>query len=84
MSEENQNKNEEEDCFSKEDLLKIFEKRERTEIALLRAQKALAESQSFDLDYKNFILELFIKHRMSFEDRFDEETGKIIRSNINK
>lgn len=73
-------KNQEKEYVSKEDLQILLDKRSRSQTALLLAQKALAESQSFELDYKNFVLQLFLKNKMSVEDRFDEETGEIIRN----
>lgn len=73
-------KNLKDEAISEQELIQIHQKRDRCEMALLKAQKALAESQSFDLDYKNYILELFIKNKMSFEDKIDEQTGKILRA----
>lgn len=66
--------------ISKEDMSVLLDKKTRGQTALLLAQKALAESQSFDLDYRNHILHIFLKNKMSLEDSFDEETGEIRRS----
>jgi len=75
-------KSDKKEFISREDALILAEKRSRSQTALLIAQKALAESQSFDLDYRNYILNIFIKNKMSLEDSFDEETGEIRRVNL--
>lgn len=64
----------------REELQLLAEKKARSQTALLIAQKALAESQSFDLDYRNTILQLFLKYKMSMDDRLDEQTGQIMRA----
>ena len=62
----------EEEFISQEDLSNI--KQLRQKIQIIELQKYAVE-----LELKNYILRVYLKHQLSEKDAIQEETGKIVK-----
>jgi chaperonin cofactor prefoldin len=62
----------EEEFISQEDLSNI--KQLRQKIQIIELQKYAVE-----LELKNYILRVYLKHQLSEKDTIQEETGKIVK-----
>ncbi len=68
----------EEKIISLEDLNAIKTARTKAAILALKAEKALTEAQLGEAEYKNHILEIYIKYGIDRNSSIDETTGRIM------
>jgi hypothetical protein len=52
-------------------------------LALANAEKALAQNETADVNYKYMVLQLYMKYNLSAQDTIDE-LGNIVRGGANK
>lgn len=46
------------------------------------AQAKVLDGQKSELEYRNYVLSLFLKYKLSLEDSFDETSGEIKRKPV--
>jgi hypothetical protein len=67
----------EEEHISKEDLMNWQNSRVNTNIARLKAEKAVEEHKNAELASRNLLLTLYLKYKLDEKDSIDLETGVI-------
>jgi hypothetical protein len=78
MSEENQTTNTAPEHLQDADRLVLESAKNRKQLALAQAEKALAQNESAELAYKYIVLQLYMKYNLTEADAIDE-SGKILR-----
>jgi hypothetical protein len=71
-----------EEFLSAQDFASIKELRTKQAFVANSAEKAILESKVADLEYKSFILNVYLKYKLSMSDSIDENTGKILHKEI--
>lgn len=67
-----------EDKLSELDLNTLELAKSKKEVALANAKAALAQNETAELNYKYFVLQLYMKYGLTSEDSV-KETGEIVR-----
>lgn len=73
---------EEKEMISREDLNDLASAKAVVQTKLLLAQKAIAESQASELEWRNKVLQIFVKHGLKLTDSIDETTGEVTRNPV--
>lgn len=68
------------DEISPQDFALIKDLRTKNAFVASRAEKAILESRLSELEYKNTVLNIYVKYGLSLKDSIDESTGKILRN----
>lgn len=71
---------EKKEFISHEDQLILLQMRAKASLALAIAEKVQSQYRLAEIEYKNVILNLFVKYKMGPEDRIDEASGEISRA----
>lgn len=69
----------EEEVISAQDFALIKDLRTKNAFVASRAEKAILESRVAELEYKNTVLNIYVKYGLGLKDSIDETTGKILR-----
>lgn len=69
----------EEEVISAQDFALIKDLRTKNAFIASRAEKAILESRVAELEYKNTVLNIYVKYGLGLKDSIDETTGKILR-----
>lgn len=68
-----------EEKISPEDFAVIKDLRTKNAFVASRAEKAILDSRVAELEYKNAILNIYVKYGLGIKDTIDETSGKIIK-----
>lgn len=68
------------ESVSVEDFSIIKDLRTKNAFVAARAEKAILESRLSEAEYKNGVLNIYVKYGLTMRDSIDEATGKILRN----
>jgi hypothetical protein len=75
---------EEDKVVSKEDLDLIKNSRNKVQFSMLKAEKASLEAKTDELEYKNAILNMYLKYGLTLDMLIDENTGAVTKRQVHQ